>query len=129
MWDHCGMARSEEGLRTALQRIPELRQEFHENVRVTGTGESFNQQLEHAGRLVDFFELAELMCRDALMRDESCGGHFRVEHQTPEGEARRNDDDFAFVGVWEYTGEGKEPVLHREQLDFEYVPFAQRSYK
>jgi succinate dehydrogenase / fumarate reductase flavoprotein subunit len=129
MWDYCGMARSAEGLRTALARIPELREEFWREVNVPGSGEELNQALERAGRVADFLELAELMCRDALHREESCGGHFRVEYQTPEGEALRRDDEFAYVGAWEYQGDGREPALHREALTFEYVQLAQRSYK
>jgi succinate dehydrogenase / fumarate reductase flavoprotein subunit len=129
MWDHCGMARSAEGLRTALARIPALREEFWREVTVPGSGEELNQALERAGRVADFLELAELMCRDALHREESCGGHFRVEHQTPEGEALRRDDEFAYVGAWEHRGDDREPALHREPLTFEYVQLAQRSYK
>ncbi|MDQ2669961.1 MAG: fumarate reductase/succinate dehydrogenase flavoprotein subunit, partial [Gemmatimonadota bacterium] len=129
MWDHCGMARSAEGLRTALERIPALREEFWREVNVPGSGEELNQALERAGRVADFLELAELMCRDALHREESCGGHFRVEHQTPEGEALRHDDEFAYVAAWEYRGDGEVPVMHREPLTFEYVQLAQRSYK
>jgi succinate dehydrogenase / fumarate reductase flavoprotein subunit len=129
MWDHCGMARSAEGLRTALERIPALREEFWREVNVPGSGEELNQALERAGRVADFLELAELMCRDALHREESCGGHFRVEHQTPEGEALRHDDAFAYVAAWEYRGGGELPVMHREPLTFEYVQLAQRSYK
>ncbi|SHG91439.1 fumarate reductase/succinate dehydrogenase flavoprotein subunit [Streptoalloteichus hindustanus] len=129
MWDHCGMERSEEGLRKALERIPELRQEFWERVRVPGDGEGLNQALEKAGRVADFFELAELMCVDALHRTESCGGHFRAESQTPDGEALRDDERFSYVAAWEYAGADEPPVLHREALDFEYVTPSQRSYK
>jgi succinate dehydrogenase / fumarate reductase flavoprotein subunit len=129
MWDHCGMARSDAGLRQALARIPELRREFHDTVRVLGTGEEVNQSLEKAGRVADFLELAELMCIDALHRTESCGGHFRVESQTPEGEARRDDANFSYVAAWERQGSGKAPALHKEPLTFEYVHLAQRSYK
>jgi succinate dehydrogenase / fumarate reductase flavoprotein subunit len=129
MWDECGMARSDAGLRRALAKIPELRQEFHENVRVLGTGEELNQSLEKAGRVADFLELAELMCTDALHRSESCGGHFRVESQTTEGEARRDDANFCYVAAWEWTGAGQAPTLHKESLRFEHVPLAQRSYK
>jgi len=129
MWDDCGMARTEASLKAALAKIPQLREQFWKDLRVPGTGEELNQSLEHAGRVADFLEFAELMCIDALHRDESCGGHFRVEHQTEEGEAKRNDDEFAYVAVWEYQGAGKQPVLHKEQLTFEYVPLAQRSYK
>jgi len=129
MWDNCGMARSRESLQYALSVIPKLRQEFWEDVRVVGTSDNLNQALEYAGRVADFLEFAELMCIDALHREESCGGHFRIEYQTEEGEARRNDDEFAYVAVWEFTGVGKQPVLHKEPLTFEYVPLAQRSYK
>jgi succinate dehydrogenase / fumarate reductase, flavoprotein subunit len=129
MWDKCGMAREDAGLREALRRIPELRAEFWENVRVPGEGNDLNQELEKAGRVADFMELAELMCLDALHRTESCGGHFRVESQTPDGEALRDDEHFAYVAAWEYTGVGNEPVLHREPLEFEYVQLQQRSYK
>ena len=128
MWDKCGMARTKEGLQQALKRIPELRAEFWKDVRVLGAGESFNQSLEKAGRVADFLEFAELMCLDALHREESCGGHFRVEHQD-EGEAKRDDDRFAYVAAWEYAGEGKAPVLHKEPLVFEDVKLATRSYK
>ncbi|HSK17702.1 MAG TPA: fumarate reductase/succinate dehydrogenase flavoprotein subunit [Longimicrobiales bacterium] len=129
MWEYCGMARSAEGLRTALQRIPELREQFWADVRVPGSAATLNQSLEHAGRVADFLEFAELMCYDALDRDESCGGHFRVEHQTSEGEARRNDEQYAHASVWEFTGVGNEPRKHREELTFENVQLAQRSYK
>ncbi|WP_081752798.1 fumarate reductase/succinate dehydrogenase flavoprotein subunit [Kallotenue papyrolyticum] len=129
MWNYCGMERSEEGLRQALERIPELRAEFWENVNVPGENNDLNQELEKAGRVADFMELAELMCLDALHRRESCGGHFRVEFQTPDGEALRDDEHFAYVAAWEFTGVGREPILHREPLTFEYVPLQQRSYK
>ncbi|MCZ2827127.1 MULTISPECIES: fumarate reductase/succinate dehydrogenase flavoprotein subunit [unclassified Modestobacter] len=129
MWDLCGMERSEEGLRKALDRIPEIRHEFWTNVKVSGEQGIFNQNLEHAGRVADFIELAELMCVDALHRNESCGGHFRVESQTPEGEALRDDENYAYVAAWEYTPEGEPPVLRREALEYEYVHLAQRSYK
>jgi succinate dehydrogenase / fumarate reductase flavoprotein subunit len=129
MWDLCGMERSEESLRKALDRIPELKQEFWTNVKVSGEQGTFNQNLEHAGRVADFIELAELMCVDALHRNESCGGHFRVESQTPEGEALRDDENYAYVAAWEYTPDGTPPVLHREALEYEYVHLAQRSYK
>src|SRR5262249_18010670 len=109
MWEYCGMARSEEGLKAALQKIPSLREEYWRDVRVLGAGEELNQSLEKAGRVADFLELAELMCLDALERRESCGGHFRVEYQTPEGEARRDDAQFSHVAAWEYTGEGQRP--------------------
>jgi succinate dehydrogenase / fumarate reductase flavoprotein subunit len=129
MWEYCGMARNESGLKTALEEIPKLREEFWNDVRVLGNGEELNQSLEKAGRIADFLELGELMCRDALMRAESCGGHFREESQTPEGEALRKDDEYSFVGAWEYKGENQEPVLHKEELTFNYVKLAQRSYK
>jgi succinate dehydrogenase / fumarate reductase flavoprotein subunit len=129
MLDECGMARSGSGLRQALEDIPALREEFHNDVMVPGDGSSLNQSLEKAGRLADHFELAELMCRDALYREESCGGHFRVEHQTPEGEALRNDDDFAHVAAWPFPEAGEEPVPVVEPLEFEYVKPSQRSYK
>jgi succinate dehydrogenase / fumarate reductase flavoprotein subunit len=129
MWEHCGMARSAEGLQTALAEIPQLREEFWRDLHVPGAGEELNQSLEHAGRVADFFELAELMCLDALHREESCGGHFRIEHQTPDGEALRNDDEFTYVAAWEYAGEGKAPIMNKEPLAFENVALSQRSYK
>jgi succinate dehydrogenase / fumarate reductase, flavoprotein subunit len=129
MWDECGMARSESGLHKALARIPELREEFRTDVRVPGEDGSLNQSLEKAGRVADFLELAELMCIDALNRAESCGGHFRVESQTPDGEAMRNDDEFSYVAAWEWTGPDRAPALHKEPLTFEYVHPTQRSYK
>jgi succinate dehydrogenase / fumarate reductase flavoprotein subunit len=128
LWDHCGMARNESGLRKALERIPRLREEFWHDVRVPGTGEHLNQELEKANRVADFLEFAELMVLDALVREESCGGHFREESQTPDGEARRDDDRFAHVSAWEHTGVGRDPVLHRERLEFAYVHPVQRSY-
>jgi succinate dehydrogenase / fumarate reductase flavoprotein subunit len=128
MWEHCGMARDQAGLEKALAEIPALREEFWKDVRVLG-GSSLNQSLEKATRVADFFELGELMVRDALHREESCGGHFREESQTDEGEALRDDDRFAYVGAWEWTGKGSEPSLHREPLEFEYVKLTQRSYK
>lgn len=129
MWDYCGMARSAEGLDKALVMIRELRDSYWKNVRVLGNGEEPNQALEKAGRVADFFELAELMCIDARQREESAGGHFRVEYQTPEGEAKRNDDDFLYVSAWEYAGAGKNPILHKEPLIYEEVKLATRSYK
>ncbi|MBQ0892926.1 fumarate reductase/succinate dehydrogenase flavoprotein subunit [Micromonospora sp. U56] len=129
MWEHCGMERSEAGLRKAIDEIRTLRDEFWQRVRVPGDGEGLNQSLEKAGRVADFFELAELMCIDALHREESCGGHFRAEHQTPDGEAQRDDDRFAYVAAWEYTVTGEPVVLHKEDLKFEYVHPTQRSYK
>jgi succinate dehydrogenase / fumarate reductase flavoprotein subunit len=124
MWDHCGMSTTREGLRKALDRVPELRAEFWRDVRIPG-GEEFNQELEKAHRVAVFQELAELMLVDALAREESCGGHFREEHQTSSGEALRDDENFAHVAAWEY---GAEPVLHREELVFEHVHPTQRSY-
>jgi succinate dehydrogenase / fumarate reductase flavoprotein subunit len=129
VWDNCGMARTEQSLSKALSEIPAIREEFHKNVRVLGENESLNQSLERAGRVSDFLEFAELMCLDALHRKESCGGHFREEYQTPDGEALRDDENFAYVGAWEFTGVGKEPVLHKEPLVFENVHLATRSYK
>lgn len=129
MWEHCGMARNAEGLKAALQTIPELRDRFWRELHVPGTGQELNQSLEHAGRVADFLELAELMCVDALHREESCGGHFREEYQTPDGEALRNDDAFAYVAAWEYLGDGQPPGLHKEPLQFENVALSQRSYK
>jgi len=129
MWDNCGMARSAAGLRTNLEKIPALREEFWQNVNVPGSGEELNQSLEKAGRVVDFLEFAELLCRDALHREESCGGHFRVEHQTEDGEARRDDERFCYVAAWEYQGVDKAPVLHKEPLEFENVHLSTRSYK
>jgi succinate dehydrogenase / fumarate reductase, flavoprotein subunit len=129
MWDYCGMARNDAGLRKALDRIPELRNEFWSSITVPGTGQELNQSLERAGRVADFLELAELMCIDALHRTESCGGHFREESQTPEGEAQRDDDNFSYVAAWEYTGDVSQPRLHKEELAFEYVHPTQRSYK
>ena len=131
LWDKCGMARDAAGLREALGKIPRLREEFWQDVRVPGSGEDFNQSLERAGRIADFLEFAELMCIDALERDESCGGHFRQEHQTADGEALRDDEKFAAVFAWEYQSNGKNasPKLHREPLNFETVHLTQRSYK
>ncbi len=129
MWEYCGMARSAEGLEKALEIIPRLRDEFWHDVKVPGTGSELNQSLEVAGRVADFLELAELMCIDALQREESCGGHFRVEYQTPDGEALRRDDEFAYVAAWEYMGEGQPPKLDKEPLVFENVALSQRSYK
>jgi succinate dehydrogenase / fumarate reductase flavoprotein subunit len=129
IWDECGMARSRSGLEKALERIPALREEFWQNVNVPGSGSELNQSLEQAGRVADFLELGELMCRDALVREESCGGHFRVEHQTEDGEAKRDDDNFAFVSAWAWQGEGKAQALVKEPLAFENVQLATRSYK
>jgi len=129
LWEDCGMARSDASLRHALGKIPELREEFRGNVRVLGTDGDLNQSLEKAGRVADFLEFAELMCTDALNRTESCGGHYRVESQTSEGEARRDDEHFSYVAAWEYNGAGQAPTLHQEPLTFEYVHPTQRSYK
>ena len=128
MWDKCGMSRNAQGLKETLQKIAALGERFARDVYVGGKGEEFNQTLEHAGRVADFFELAELMCRDALHREESCGSHFREEFQTPEGEAKRDDARFGYVAAWEYAGAGKAPVLNKEPLEFEVVHPAQRSY-
>jgi succinate dehydrogenase / fumarate reductase, flavoprotein subunit len=129
VWEKCGMARSKEGLEEALQKIPALREEFWQNVNVLGDGQELNQSLEFAGRVADFLEFAELMCLDAFERNESCGGHFRVEYQTADGEALRNDDEFCHVSAWEYNGSRKRPVAYKEPLLFENVRLAQRSYK
>ena len=129
MWDNCGMGRNRAGLEKALKRIPELREEFWKNVRVVGAAEEFNQQLEKAGRVADFLEFGELMCLDALTREESCGGHFREEYQTEDGEALRNDQAFCHASCWEFTGVGNTPNLHKEMLAFENIKLAQRSYK
>jgi succinate dehydrogenase / fumarate reductase flavoprotein subunit len=139
-WELCGMSRSAEGLTKLIDQLPALREEFWRDVTVPGSGAELNQSLEKAGRVADFMELAELMAIDALHRDESCGGHFREEYQTPEGEARRDDDHFAYVAAWEWSGEKgaagpvttgalPTPVLHKEALSFEHVQFSQRSYK
>ena len=129
LWDHCGMARNAAGLQRALQEIPALREEFWRNVNVPGDGASLNQSLEHAGRVADFLELAELLCRDALERDESCGCHFREEHVDAEGECLRNDEQFAHVAAWEFQGEGRSPLLNKEPLVYESVHLAKRNYK
>jgi len=129
MWDYCGMSRNEAGLKTALAKIPALREEFWRNVNVTGSDVELNQALEKAGRVADFLELGELMCLDALDRAESCGAHFREEFETADGEARRDDEHFAYVAAWEYAGEGKPPVMNKEPLVFENVKLSQRSYK
>ena len=129
LWEKCGMARNASGLQEALERIPALREEFWQNVQVPGEGESFNQALEHAGRVADFLEFGELMCRDALAREESCGGHFREEHQTEEGEALRNDEEFSHASCWEYRGPDESPLMHKEPLHFETVQPSVRSYK
>ena len=129
VWDYCGMGRNKAGLEKALSEIPALREEFRTNVRVPGSADTINQSLEKVQRVDDFFELGELMCRDALHREESCGGHFREEHQTEEGEALRDDEHFAYVAAWEWQGPGTAQELNKEQLDFEYVKLTQRSYK
>jgi len=129
MWEDVGMARSKESLNHALKRIPEIRDEFWNNVNVTGSGSEVNQQLENAGRLADFLEFGELLAKDALHREESCGGHFRTEHQTDDGEAMRDDENFCYVGAWEFKGTDKEPELHKEPLKFDNVHLAVRSYK
>jgi succinate dehydrogenase / fumarate reductase flavoprotein subunit len=129
LWDNCGMARNATGLRACLERIPALREEFWSQLLVPGSGSELNQALEHAGRVADFMEFSELMCRDALERNESCGGHFREEYQTPDGEALRNDAEFSHAAVWEYQGANQAARRHQEALTFENVHLAQRSYK
>ena len=129
LWDECGMSRTDAGLKKALKRIPELRDEFWKTVSIPGSGAELNQSLERAGRVADFLEFGELLCTDALAREESCGGHFRDEYQTEDGEAQRNDEKFSHVSAWEFKGVGNAPVLHKEQLAFEYVKPSQRSYK
>jgi succinate dehydrogenase / fumarate reductase flavoprotein subunit len=123
------MSRTTESLQEALHRIPEIRAEFWENVNVPGESNDLNQSLEMAGRVADFIELGELLCLDALHRNESCGGHFREEYQTEEGEARRDDENFAYAAAWQFSGEGSAPILNKEPLEFEYVKLSQRSYK
>jgi succinate dehydrogenase / fumarate reductase flavoprotein subunit len=129
MWDECGMARSKEGLEKAIEKIAALRADFWKNVRVLGEGDCMHQSREKAGRVADFLEFGELMCRDALTREESCGGHFRTEYQTPEGEALRNDEEFSFVSCWKSEGEGKDPSLVKEPLNYEFIKPSTRSYK
>ena len=129
VWEKCGMARSKEGLEEAIRDIQALKKEFWTNLRVVGDADSLNPELERAGRVADFIEFGELMCRDALMREESCGGHFRVEHQTADGEAERDDENFTFAGVWEYKGDDVDPALHKESLIYENVKLVTRSYK
>jgi succinate dehydrogenase / fumarate reductase flavoprotein subunit len=129
IWDNCGMARSKESLTAALAKIPALREEFWSNLRILGTGEQLNQSLELAGRVADFLEFGELLCRDALNREESCGGHFRVEHQDHEGEAQRHDDAYAYAAAWGWSGHPSEPVLNKEWLHYEEIHLATRSYK
>ena len=127
MWEYVGMSRHKEGLGKALEKIPQLKKDFWENVKISGSTLGINSELEKANRLADFFELGELMAFDALNREESCGGHFREEHQTPENEAKRDDDQYAYAAAWEYTG--TQPKLHKEDLKFEHVKLATRSYK
>ena len=129
MWEYCGMERTDAGLKRAIGLIRELKAEFWRDVKVTGVNEDFNQALERAGRVADFFELGELMCIDALHRRESCGGHFRAESQTEDGEALRHDDQYAYVAAWEWGGDDAPPVLHKEDLVYEFVEMKQRSYK
>src|SRR5256884_6922810 len=129
LWDKCGMSRHEKGLREALRKIPKLREDFWHGVRVLGSEQDYNQALERAGRVADFLEFAELLCMDALERDESAGAHFRQEHQTPDGEALRDDENHAAVFAWEFQGDGQRQKLHREPLHFETVHLTQRSYK
>jgi len=129
MWEYCGMSRNAQGLRKAIDMIAELREQFWRDVRVPGVNESFNVALENAGRVADFLEFAQLLCYDALSRDESCGAHFREEHQTAEGEAQRNDDAFSYVSAWQFTGVDSEPIQHKEPLSFDNVALATRSYK
>ncbi len=129
MWEYCGMARSAESLKHALQEIPKIREAFWHDLKVVGDDEELNQGLERAGRVADFLELAELIAVDALDREESCGAHFRVEYQTPDGEAQRNDAEFCYVSAWEYKGPDQPPELHKEPLEFESIHLAQRSYK
>ena len=129
IWDYVGMSRTEKGLKKVLQEVPALREEFWNNVRIPGEANGWNKNLEFASRVADFLELGELMAIDALNREESCGGHFREEHQTEEGEAKRNDQDFSYVAAWEYTGNCSQPVLHKEALEFDNVKPSQRSYK
>ena len=129
MWEHCGISRNEKLLEEGLKKIPELRDQFWSDLKIPGGTDQMNQSLEHAGRVADFLDFGELMCRDALLRDESCGCHLREEHQTPEGEAKRNDEDFSFVSVFEHKGDGVAPELHKEPLSFDALPLATRNYK
>ena len=129
MWDSCGMARNEQGLQNAMKKIPAIREEFWQNVTIPGSGQELNQSLERAGRIADFIDFAELMMVDALSREESCGCHFREESQTEENEAKRDDENYSHVSVWEYTGDGNGPAFHKEPLVFENVKPSQRSYK
>ena len=129
MWDNCGMSRNAQGLQTAISKIAALREDFWRNVNVPGSADNLNQSLELGGRVADFLEFSELMCRDALAREESCGGHFREEHQTPENEAKRDDENFAHVAAWEFQGDGKPQTRHVEPLKFEACPLQVRNYK
>ena len=129
MWDNCGMSRNEKDLKNALIQIKDLKNDFWNNILVPGEDNELNPELEKAGRVADFIELGELMIYDALDREESCGGHFREEHQTPEGEALRDDKNYTFVSAWEFKGEDKEPKLHKEDLNYQEVTPTQRSYK
>jgi succinate dehydrogenase / fumarate reductase, flavoprotein subunit len=129
MWDKVGMARNEEGLKWAISEIQKIRDEFYTDVRIPGSVDEFNPELDKANRVSDFLELGELMAIDALTRTESCGGHFREESQTEEGEAKRNDKEFAFVSAWEYTGNASEPKLHKEELVYENIKLVERNYK
>jgi succinate dehydrogenase / fumarate reductase flavoprotein subunit len=129
LWDMVGMSRNSAGLQQAIKNFSQLREEFWSDIRIPGGKEELNQELEKATRVADFIEIGELMARDALQREESCGGHFREEYQTTEGEANRNDNDFMFVGAWEYNGPGKEPILHKEELIYENIKVQTRNYK
>jgi succinate dehydrogenase / fumarate reductase flavoprotein subunit len=129
MWDKVGMARNEKGLQEAIQEIQEIREDFWKNVKVPGSLNEFNQELEKAGRVADFLELGELFAKDALEREESCGGHFREEHVTKDGEAKRDDENYAYVAAWEYTGKPSEAILHKENLEFKDIELKTRSYK
>ena len=129
MWDYCGMSRNEEGLKKAAELVKQLKDEFWKDLKVSGTNGELNQELEKAGRVADYFEVASLMIQDALDRKESCGAHFREEYQTEEGEPLRNDNEFMYVAAWEYTGENSSPKLNKEELKFEYVKVTKRSYK
>jgi len=129
MWEYCGMARNAEGLKKGKQKIQELKKEFWQNVNILGSANELNMELEKAGRVADFMELGELMVDDALNRGESCGGHFREESQTPEGEAMRKDEEYTYAAAWEYKGENQPSALHKEELRFENVKLTQRSYK
>jgi succinate dehydrogenase / fumarate reductase flavoprotein subunit len=129
MWDDVGMSRNAEGLKHALEEIPKVREAFWNDLKIPADPDTLNKNLEYAGRISDYLELGELMARDALERDESCGGHFREEHQTPEGEAERDDENYCHVAAWQYKGDGQDPVLHKEPLEFKDAKIKQRSYK